>query len=234
MAAKPRPLAAIRVKWVLRGARRRFYRAAGWNDDALETYRARFGSFGKGIHALPESHHRLSDGQVLRIGENDWQVVVGNGHSPEHACLVCPALKLMISGDQVLPRISSNVSVFPTEPAADPLGDWMASIAKLRATVPDDVLVLPSHNEPFRGLHARLDALDRGHVKALDRLLGRLATPQRAVDTFVALFARPIEGSSSLLGMATGEAIAHLNRLIATSKACRETDDDGVVWYRAV
>ncbi len=211
----------------------RFYRAAGWDDVALETYRIRFGGFGKGIHALPESHRRLADGQTLRIGEHDWQVVVGNGHSPEHACLVCPALNLMISGDQVLPRISSNVSVFPTEPHADPLGDWTNSLTKLRATVSDEVLVLPSHNEPFRGLHARLSALERGHQVALDRLLERLDEPKRAVDTFVALFARKIEGSSSLLGMATGEALAHLNRLIVENKVMAEKDSEGVTWYRA-
>ncbi len=211
-----------------------FYRAAGWDQDALETYRIRFGGFGKGIHALPESHRRLNDGQRLTIGEHDWQVVVGNGHSPEHACLVCPALGVMISGDQVLPRISSNVSVFPTEPRADPLGDWIDSIARLRSQVSDDLLVLPAHNEPFRGLHARLEALDRGHHVALKRLLERLAEPRRVVDTFGALFARKIEGSSVLLGMATGEAIAHLNRLMVEGKVVVALDTDGVAWYRAV
>ncbi|WP_439955514.1 hypothetical protein, partial [Klebsiella pneumoniae] len=74
----------------------------------------------------------------------------------------------LISGDQVLPKISSNVSVFPTEPDGDPLTDWLNSLAKVKREVPDDVLVLPAHNEPFRGLHARLDHLARGHERGLE------------------------------------------------------------------
>ena len=94
-----------------------FYRAAGWDAEAIETYRARFGFFGASLHALPDSFHRLRDGDEIRIGDHLWRVVVGCGHSPEHACLYAPELKLLISGDQVLPKISSNVAVFPTEPA---------------------------------------------------------------------------------------------------------------------
>ena len=196
----------------------RFYRRAGWSDEAIEHYRVRFGSFGRVVHTLPDSFRRLRDGERFRIGAHEWRVIVGNGHSPEHACLLCEDLKLLISGDQVLPRISSNVSVFPTEPDADPLADWIASIAKLRAAVSDDVLVLPSHGEPFRGLHARLDRLASGHEKSLTRLRRALAEPKRAIDVFGALFARPIEGSE-LLGMATGESLAHLNHLVARGEA---------------
>lgn len=211
-----------------------FYRKAGWNADALESYRARFGGFGKYTHALPESFRRIQDGETLRIGAHDWHVVVGNGHSPEHACFYCPDLKLLISGDQVLPRISSNVSVFPTEPDADPMGDWLASLDKLRREVPDDVLVLPSHNEPFRGLHARLDYLGSSQRRALERLHQALATPQRAVDVFGELFSRPIgKNDAGLLGMATGESLAHLNYLIQRGLAVKEADANGIVWYRA-
>jgi glyoxylase-like metal-dependent hydrolase (beta-lactamase superfamily II) len=209
-----------------------FYRKAGWSDDDLEVYRARFGGFGKYVHALPESFHRLSGGDTLQIGEHAWRVVVGTGHSPEHACLYCPDLKLLISGDQVLPRISSNVSVFPTEPDADPMGDWLASLDKVRAEVPDDVLVLPAHNEPFRGLHARIDYLRDSQHQALDRLRQALAEPQRAVDVFGELFSRPITGGGGLLGMATGESIAHLNYLLERGEAVRETGADGCYWYR--
>jgi len=208
----------------------RFYRRAGWDEEAIEQYRARFGGFGKSVHALPDSYRRLHDGDVLRIGERDWRVIVGTGHSPEHACLYCPEAKLLISGDQVLPKISSNVSVFPTEPEADPLGDWLASIDMLRTTIPDDVLVLPAHNEPFHGLHARLDRLAAGHARGLTRLRDRLAEPRRVVDVFGALFARPITGQQ-LLGLATGEALAHLNYLLVRGEAVRETREDGVDWY---
>lgn len=210
-----------------------FYRRAGWGEAAIETYRARFGNFGKHIHPLPDSFRRLSDGEVLTIGGHEWRVVVGTGHSPEHACLYAPGLKLLVSGDQVLPRISSNVSVYPLEPDANPMQGWLDSLDKLQRTVPDDVLVLPSHNEPFRGLHRRLDALRRGQHAALTRLKRSLAEPKRAIDVFGSLFARPIpESNVPLLGMATGESLACLNYLVARGEAVRESGEDGVDRYR--
>ena len=208
-----------------------FYRAAGWDEEALENYRAKFGGFGKAIYQLPDSYHRIADGEEIVIGEHVWRVVVGSGHSPEHACLYCPALKLLISGDQVLPRISSNVSVFPTEPDGDPLTDWLESLERIRTLVPDDVLVLPAHNDPFIGLHARLDHLIRGHERGLDRLEKLLAEPKRSIDVFGSLFARKI--GPDLMGMATGESLAHLNCLIGRGRAVTERDEAGVVWYRA-
>jgi len=209
----------------------RFYRAAGWDAEALENYRARFGLFGKALHALPDSYRRLRDGDELTLGGKSWRVVVGCGHSPEHACLYCPELKLLISGDQVLPRISSNVAVFPTEPDADPLHDWLTSLARIKTLVPDDVLVLPAHNDPFHGLHARIDHLIGGHERALERLRKRIAEPKRVVDVFPVLFRRSIDDSN--LGLATGESLAHLNYLLARGEAVRSTDEAGVDWYRA-
>jgi glyoxylase-like metal-dependent hydrolase (beta-lactamase superfamily II) len=211
----------------------RFYHRAGWNEDALDRYRARFGGFGKFVHALPDSYRCLRDNELLQIGNHQWRVVIGNGHSPEHACFYCEELRLLISGDQVLPRISSNVSVFPTEPDADPMGDWLASISKLRREVPDDVLVLPSHNEPFRGLHARLDHLASSQHMALDRLRCVLDVPKRVVDVFPQLFKRPIGLQSDLLMMATGESMAHMNYLLSSGEAVVEIGADGVAWYRA-
>ncbi len=213
-----------------------FCRSAGWGPLAIETYRTRFGNFGKHIHALPDSFRRLRDGEVIAIGAHTWRVVVGSGHSPEHACLYCPELKVLISGDQVLPRISSNVSVYPTEPDADPMKNWLESLAKLKREVPDEVLVLPAHNECFRGLHARIDALASGQERALLRLRRSLAErPKRAIDVFGALFARAIaETDVGLLGMATGESLACLNYLMHRGEASRAVDADGVAWYRLV
>lgn len=208
-----------------------FFKAAGWDEEALEDYRARFGGFGRGLHPLPDSFRRLCDGDEVAIGDHVWQVVMGCGHSPEHACLYSPALKLMISGDQVLPKISSNVSVFPTEPDGDPLTDWLTSLAGIKARIPDDVLVLPAHNEPFHGLHARIDHLIEGHERGLARLEGVLAEPKRVVDVFHVLFRRKID--HGLLGLATGESLAHLNCLIARGKVLRERDANGVDWYKA-
>jgi glyoxylase-like metal-dependent hydrolase (beta-lactamase superfamily II) len=209
-----------------------FYRAAGWDQEALDTYKARFGGFGRNLHALPDSYRRIVDGEEIEIGGRPWRVVVGSGHSPEHACLHSPDLKVMISGDQVLPRISSNVSVFPTEPDGDPLADWLTSLAAIKLRIDDEALVLPSHNDPFFGLHARLDHLIGGHLRSLRRLKGLLAERRRVVDVFGVLFKRTI--SPELLGMATGEAVAHLNYLMHRGEARRTPDDRGVNWYQAV
>jgi glyoxylase-like metal-dependent hydrolase (beta-lactamase superfamily II) len=210
-----------------------FYREAGWGEAALETYRARFGNFGKYIHPLPDGYRRIVDGEEVVIGRHAWRVVVGNGHSPEHACFHCPELKLFISGDQVLPRISSNVSVYPTEPDADPMAGWLASIEKIQREVPGDVLVLPAHNECFRGLHARLDALAVGQHRALDRLRGSLAQPKRVTEVFSALFKRPIpESEAALLGLATGESLAALNHLMHRGEVERRLAADGQAVYR--
>jgi glyoxylase-like metal-dependent hydrolase (beta-lactamase superfamily II) len=208
----------------------RFYRSAGWNDAELANYRAKFGGFGRGVSALPEEFRRIDDGATIRIGARDWRVVAGHGHSPEHACLWQPELKLLISGDQVLPRISSNVSVFPTEPDADPLTDWLESCEKLRTLIPADTLVLPAHNEPFLGLHGRLRDLIGGHERTLARIEQRLAEgDKRAVDLFTTLFGRKVD--ADLLFLATGESIAHLNYLIERGRARAVHGTDGATRY---
>jgi glyoxylase-like metal-dependent hydrolase (beta-lactamase superfamily II) len=211
----------------------RFYKACGWSNADLEHYRARFGGFGKMVHPLPDSFQRVCAGDRLNIGPYTWQAVIGQGHSPEHLCLYCPQLRLLISGDQVLPKITSNVSVFPTEPEADPLRDWLVSLASVRSEVPDDVLVLPAHNTPFRGLHARTGQLIQGHERGLERLLAELAEPRRAIDVFGVLFRKPVT-SPMALQMATGESVAHLNCLIRRGQVVREPDHTGVAWYRTV
>jgi glyoxylase-like metal-dependent hydrolase (beta-lactamase superfamily II) len=209
----------------------RFYRAAGWSQEDLDRYVDRFGGFGKAVSQLPDSFRRISDGDAIEIGGRAWRAVTGCGHSPEHVCLYSEDLNVLIAGDQLLPRISSNISVFPTEPAADPLADWLASCAKLKAAVPTDVLVLPAHNEPFRGAHRRLDALIRGHETGLQRVLDRLDQPRLAIELFPALFARPI--GPDLIGMATGETIAHLNCLIGRGQVTRVQEGERILYRRA-
>lgn len=209
-----------------------FYRQAGWDEESIETYRARFGGFGRGVSQLPDAYHRLEDGDVFEMAGKPWQVITGHGHSPEHSCLFCPDLNIVISGDQLLPKISSNVSVFPTEPDADPLSDWLESCEKLKSELPADVLVLPAHNEPFTGAHQRLDHLIKGHGVALKRLKQRLGQePRRVIDVFPAIFGRKIE--ADVLSMATGEALAHLNYLIKRDEVVRRLDANGVAWYEA-
>ncbi|MGE0179296.1 MAG: MBL fold metallo-hydrolase [Sphingomonas sp.] len=206
-----------------------YWRMAGWSEDAIAAEAAKgWGRFASAVSPVPVAFRRMQEGDELAIGDRQWRVVVGNGHCPEHACLLDEAGKLLIAGDQVLPRITSNVSLSLSEPEADPLGDWLASIAKLR-TLPEDLLVLPSHGEPFTGLHARLDKLAQGHAGRLDALHAHLAEPKRAVDCFGVLFARAV---GDHVGLATGEALAHLRHLEETGRASRE-DRAGVAWFRA-
>jgi glyoxylase-like metal-dependent hydrolase (beta-lactamase superfamily II) len=205
-----------------------YWRAAGWTAARIAAEAEKgWGRFASLVSPVPVSYIRLQAGDAIRIGARDWRVVVGSGHSPEHACLVDDPGRLLIAGDQVLPRITSNVSLSLSEPEADPLGEWLDSIARLRQ-LPDDLLVLPSHGEPFTGLHARLDALAQGHRGRLDALHAFLEAPRRAVDCFGVLFGRAIEDGS--IGLATGEAMAHLRHLEVEGRAVREVRD-GVHWY---
>jgi len=208
-----------------------FYRRAGWSYDAIDAYRMRFGDIGNHTYALPDSFRRLSDGQTLQIGGDTWEVVTGLGHSPEHACLYCAQKKLFISGDQVLPRISSNLSVHPMESSADPMADWYVSMEKILRRVPDDVLVMPAHGECFHGLHGRVTQLLADQDDVLAALRAVLAEPKRVVDTFGTLFRRPVsESDGKQLGLATGEAVACLNYLSARGEIDVELRD-GVAWY---
>ena len=207
----------------------RFYKAAGWEEDSLDRYKVKFGGFGRAVSRLPDAYARLEEGDELTINDSVWKVMIGSGHSPEHVCLYNEDRNVLISGDQLLPRISSNVSVHPTEPDANPLADWLASCERLRRDLPQDVLVLPAHNVPFRGAHDRLDALIRGHEVMLDRLISRLKVPKKVTDLFTAMFGRQIEEDA--LSLATGETLAHLNCLIARGQVQRQTHDDGVDTY---
>jgi len=209
---------------------RHFYSAAGFPPEALDSYRKMFGLFGKFVEPLPESYHRLAEGDHLTIGDDNWEIIIGRGHSPEHACLFNVERNLLIAGDQLLPTISSNVSVYPTEPAANPLRDWIASLHKLKNRLPEDVLVLPAHGKPFRGARTRLDQLIDEHMTGLSKLYDLCVEPQRAIDVFPALFMGEITGSNLI--MATGESIAHLNYLLDDGSLVSEVRSDDVIWYR--
>ena len=208
-----------------------FYARHGWPEEAVSALRrAPWGSFARAVHPLPRSYRRLREGDRLAIGGRTFAVLTGAGHSPEHVCLWCREEAILIAGDQVLPDITSNVSVYPTEPEANPLADWLSSIARLRALLPADTLVLPAHGRPFRGLHARLDQLALDHRLKLDRLEGALAAaPRTAFETFGTLFRRPVGAGERQ--MATGEALAHLHYLEAEGRAERLAGPDGRIRF---
>jgi len=210
----------------------RFYTAAGFAPEQMAFYHEMFGMFGKYVSHIPESYYRIREGDRIRIGDHEWEVIVGRGHSPEHACLYSAEINTLISGDQLLPTISSNVSVFPTEPHADPLADWLDSLVTLKNRIPADVLVLPAHGKPFRGAHQRLDALIAEHHDGLDKLAAFCERPKRSVDAFGTLFKSKINNSNLI--MATGESLAHLNYLLKQNRVSVERDSNGVDWYRSI
>ena len=208
----------------------RFYQAAGFDGSAIERYAEHFGAFGRVVAPLPEAYRRLQDGQTLRIGPHAWEVIIGRGHSPEHACLLCRELRLLIAGDQLLPTISPNVSVYPTEPAANPLDHWFQSLRKLQSVLPPEVLVLPAHGKPFHGALTRLRQLAGEHESGLASLRHFCREPRRAVDVFPALFKSRITERNLI--MAAGEAVSHLNYLIERGEMTVTRDAGGVHWYR--
>lgn len=185
--------------------------------------------FGQFVHPLPEAYKRMSDGDLLEFAGARWEVIVGSGHSPEHACLYDEDRNILIAGDQLLPTISSNVSVWPTEPMANPLKDWFDSLDKLAKRLPEDVLVLPAHGKPFRGAHFRLQELAADHEDRLASLLDICVEPKRVVDLFESLYRTTIDDNNRI--MATGEAISHLNYLCDNGDMTAEADADDVTWY---
>ncbi|MBV7255528.1 MBL fold metallo-hydrolase [Pacificimonas sp. WHA3] len=210
----------------------RFYEKAGWPDAQLRDFRAAgWGRFARAVSSFPVTYERIRDGQLYTIGDRTWRIVTGSGHTPEHACLVDDEGGLMIAGDQVLPRITSNVSVHVTEPMADPLGDWLASIDRFRS-LSGDLHVLPAHGFPFHGLHARLDQLAEDHYQKLTALERFLARPRTALACFEVLFHRAIDVKE--YGIATGEAIAHLRWLEQRGRAVRETHEGRADIWRSI
>lgn len=210
---------------------RRFYGAAGFDAGAMAVVEARGNPFPEKVHPIPASFRRINDGESLSIGGRDWRAIVGRGHSPEHAALFSAEAGVLISGDQVLPRISPNVSVWPQEPEADPLRLFLDSLPTF-APLPQDVLVLPSHDKPFRGLHARLEQLAHHHDARLAETLEACAEPKTAVDILRRLFRRELDDHQ--LFFAIGESLAHLHFLVGRGAVERIRKDGKADLYRAL
>jgi glyoxylase-like metal-dependent hydrolase (beta-lactamase superfamily II) len=208
-----------------------FYRRAGCGPDILDTVVRRVDNFGKRFLPLPPSYRRVVDGEEIEIGGRRWKVIVGRGHSPELAALYCAELGALISGDQILPRITPNVGVHSGDASANPLGDFMASFDKFRA-LPEDTLVLPSHIRPFRGLHRRLDEFQEHHVDRLEVALTACdGEPLTAVEMLGKIFNGTYDSHQTFLAL--GETLAHLYLLEEQGRVERVTGDDGVESYVA-
>jgi glyoxylase-like metal-dependent hydrolase (beta-lactamase superfamily II) len=207
------------------------FRANGMEPSAASTLLARGDLYSKLVPAFPPHHRRLMEGASVEFGGNDWRVIVGYGHAPEHASLYCERLNVLISGDMLLPKISTNVAVRPIDPMADPLGLFLASIRRYR-DLPADVLVLPSHGIPFRGAHARVAQLEAHHAERLDVLVKACtAAPKNAAELLEVLFRRKLDSSQIFFAM--GEAIAHVHHLLYAGRLHRSVDAYGVARFSA-
>ena len=205
------------------------YRRHGISAEALARLRERGNHYPGLVPTLPVSYRCLRDGNRVAIGGHSWQVMVVLGHAPEHASLWCADANVLISGDQVLPKITTNVSVWADKPHDDPLRLYLDSLARFRP-LPADALVLPSHGLPFRGLHARLDALRAHHDARLTETLDALGEPRAAAELLPVLFRRALD--THRLSFAIGEALAHLNYLEADGSVTRTLDADGIERFR--
>ncbi|MEY2685401.1 MAG: hypothetical protein RJA09_2545 [Pseudomonadota bacterium] len=209
----------------------RFFASHGLQDPkALEGISERAGYYSSLVPAVPRHFVRLMDGMPLQIGAHTWTCIAGYGHAPEHMALSCPALGLLISGDMVLPTISTNVSVHEMEPEANPLAWFLASLERYQP-LKANTLVLPSHGRPFRGLHHRIQQLKTHHQARLDEVLAACDTaPQHGVDLLPVMFKRPLDLHQTTFAL--GEVVAHLHHLWQDGHVQRQRGPDGI--YRFV
>ena len=208
-----------------------FWRASGMRADIFEKRVAeRPFNFADIVARMPAGYTRLEDGGRIRMGGRDWDIRFGHGHAPHHATFWSRDDDLVLGGDQLLATISPNLGVFPTEPLADPVAEWLESCHRLAEFARPEQLVLPGHKLPYRGLPFRMTQLITNHDHALDRLRAHLATaPATAGGCFPPLFKREI--GEREYGLALVEAVAHLNHLLHLGEVTRDLNDDGAwVW----
>jgi len=203
-----------------------FYKRAGMDQSELERRSTeRPFNFADCVAPLPLGYTRLIAGETITMAGRQWDIRTGDGHAPEHATFWSRDDDLVIGGDQLLASISPNLGVYPTEPDADPVSDWLRSCEKFQSVAQDEHLVLGGHKLPFTGLPLRLKQLIENHHGALDRLRAHLTEPRSAGECFIPLFKRQI--SKAEYGLALVEAVAHLNHLHQTGRATRILRDDG-------
>lgn len=202
------------------------------HEEDIDKVRARSNYFSTLVPEVPYAYRRLQDGMTLQIGDRQWRCIAGYGHSPEHIALFNERDGLLISGDMLLPTISTNVSVVDMEPEGDSLGLFLDSIEQMMA-LPADTLALPSHGFPFQGIHARIQALKVHHQERLDEVMLACAErPCSAADLLPVLFKRQLDLHQTTFAM--GESVAHLNYLWHRGALKRFRDDSGVWRFEAV
>lgn len=213
------------------GAAQHFAQHGLTNPEAQDQIRARHDYYARLVPDMPRSFHRLIDGEHVVIAGRKWQLIAGYGHAPEHMSLYSADLGVLISGDMVLPRISTNISVFDFEPEANPLPLYLNSLRSY-AQIPAQALVLPSHGRPFKGLHKRIAQQNEHHAARLEDVLAACVQPLSAFDLLPVLFKRKLDMHQ--LSFAMGEAIAHLHALYFDGRLNRLKGEDGVYRFQQV
>lgn len=209
------------------------FRQHGLDAEKLAKFATRGSGYRKAVPELPDYYQRLKHDDVITVNALAWRVIIGYGHSPEHIALYCPELDVLISGDMLLPRISTNISVFAATPDADALRWYLTSLDALTEEVPDKTLVLPSHGLPFFGISERVADLHAHHEERLHALENSCEqAPQSAAGLLEVLFNRQLDTHQTMFAM--GEAIAHLNYLEGAGRLSRSIDTDGVIRYTRV
>jgi glyoxylase-like metal-dependent hydrolase (beta-lactamase superfamily II) len=215
-----------------KAAARTFYERRGLDHEATMLVMGRGHEYLHHTTSLPPVYRRLRAGGAIEIGGRALRVLTGAGHAPEMVMLLCRADGLFFAADQVLGRISPNVSVWPLEPEADPLGDYLESLQALRGEVPEDVLVLAAHDVPFRGLHSRLGELAAHHRARCEIIAEACGIAPRTVAELVrVVFHRPLDAHQT--GFAFGEVLAHTNYMVRRGELREEQGPDGVLRVRA-
>ena len=197
---------------------RGFYRSHGLSEESTEILLGNGLQYLRMVVTPPKTFQRLMADDRLTIGGRTFVVMTGGGHSPEHVMLFCAEDNLLIAGDQILAKISPNVSVEAMEPDGDPLGIYLRSLERMKARLPEDALVLPGHNLPFVGLHTRADELIAHHeARCMAIVEACKVAPQTAAELVPVVFGRPIDDPHQLV-FAFGEALAHINTMIRAGR----------------
>jgi glyoxylase-like metal-dependent hydrolase (beta-lactamase superfamily II) len=205
-----------------------FDMAAGLSTDLIEQRFSRGNRYRQIVGPPPAAYTRLAAGDTISMGGTDWRVLVGEGHSPEMLTFYSPERNLLIAADQVLPRISPVVAVWPPTPDADPLADFLRTLPQY-LELPEDALVLPSHDAPFHGLHDRVRALVHHHDERCDLTLRACAEPVTLVEIMGKLFRRRFDAQQ--LGFALGETMAHVNYLLGDGRLVVAGERDAARLY---
>ena len=203
-----------------------FYLRNGLKSETTALVTTQGHGYLKMVSPLPPVFQRIVDGDALKIGRRTFEILTSDGHAPEQAMLYCPEEKLFFGADQVLEKISPNVSVWAVDPYGDPLGLYLRSLQELKTRLPDDVLVLPGHQRPFIGLPARADELAAHHAKRCAAISNACHKPKSAAELLPFIFTRPLDPHE--MSFAFSEVLAHVNYMLRQGTLKWEEPEGGI------